>query len=31
VQNMVELMTGCPSPVDAEQLEELGIRVIDKE
>lgn len=31
VQNMVEMMTGCPSPVDAEQLEELGIRVIDKE
>ena len=25
VQNMTELMTDCPSPADAEQLDELGL------
>ncbi len=25
VQNMTELMTECPSPVDREQLAELGL------
>ena len=27
VQNASELMSGCPSPIDAKQLEELGIAV----
>ncbi len=28
VQNMTELMTACPSPVDAAQLEELGLSCV---
>ena len=31
LQNMSEPMTSCPSPVDAEQLEELGIAVTKQE
>lgn len=31
VQNASELMSGCPSVVDAKQLEELHIKVIEKE
>ena len=31
VQNMSELMTECPSPVDNAQLEELHIAVTEKE
>lgn len=31
VQNMTEPMTACPSPVDAEQLTELGLQACAKE
>ncbi len=31
VQNMTEPMTACPSPVDAEQLTELGLQTCAKE
>ena len=31
VQNASELMSGCPSVVDAKQLEELHIAVISEE
>lgn len=31
VQNMTEPMTACPSPVDAEQLKELGLQACAKE
>ncbi len=30
VQNASELMSGCPSPIDAKQLEELGIGITGK-
>lgn len=29
VQNASELMTNCPSPVDSEQLQELGINLLE--
>lgn len=31
VQNASELMSGCPSPIDAKQLEELGIGITHSE
>ena len=31
VQNASELMTGCPAPVDRENLEELGIEISNKQ
>ena len=31
VQNMTELMTSCPSPVDAAQLTELGLATLNNE
>lgn len=31
VQNASELMSGCPSPIDAKQLEELGIGIVHME
>ena len=31
VQNASELMSGCPSPIDAKQLEELGIGIAHSE
>lgn len=31
VQNASELMSGCPSPVDEKQLEELGIKIRDNQ
>ena len=31
VQNASELMSGCPSPIDAKQLEELGIGITRSE
>ena len=31
VQNASELMSGCPSPIDAKQLEELGIDITHSE
>ena len=31
VQNASELMTMCPSPVDKEQLDDLGIATVLKE
>ena len=31
VQNMTELMTGCPSAVDTDQLFDLGIGLIKTE
>ncbi|MGI5893820.1 MAG: aspartate--tRNA ligase [Candidatus Merdivicinus sp.] len=31
VQNASELMSGCPSPIDSKQLEELGIGILHSE
>ena len=31
VQNASELMSGCPSPIDLKQLEELGIGLVKTE
>jgi aspartyl-tRNA synthetase len=31
LQNATEPMTGCPGPVSAEQLQELGIAVVNEE
>ncbi|NMA79916.1 MAG: Asp-tRNA(Asn)/Glu-tRNA(Gln) amidotransferase GatCAB subunit C, partial [Clostridiales bacterium] len=30
VQNVSELMTDCPSEVDIENLDELGIKIVQK-
>ena len=31
VQNASELMSGCPSPIDTKQLDELGIGITHQE